>query len=180
MEEYIKGSYSRSIFSGNNGYTVGLFKLKDTNVEELEDYVGSTITFTGYFDNLNTSDAYKFYGKVVNHQKYGIQFEVSSYEVIKPSDKLGIITFLSSDLFPGIGEALAKKIVDVLGDNALDIILDNPTVLDGIPKLSKKKINTIITNLVKYDESHKIILYLTDVGFNMKEALDIYNLYKTY
>ncbi len=178
MEKYIKGNYSRTIFSGSNGFTIGLFKIKETNVDSLEDY--KTVIFKGYFDNLNTNDLYIFYGVDVEHERYGLQFDVSSYEKVKPTDRLGVITFLSSELFPGIGEVLAKKIVDILGNNALDLILDNPSILDSIPKLSKKKKSVIINTLSNYNESHNVILKLTEYGFNMKDSLMLYNKYQAY
>ena len=176
--EYIKGNYSRTIFSGSNGFIIGIFKIKETNVEELEDY--KTIIFKGYFDTLNTNDMYIFYGNQVVHERYGLQFDVTSYEKVKPTDRLGVITFLSSDLFPGIGEVLAKKIVDKLGLDALECILKDPAILDSVPKLSKKKKEIIITNLAKYDESHNIIVKLTELGFNMKDSLMLYNKYSKY
>ena len=49
------------------------------------------------------SDNYIFYGKLVNHVKYGIQFQVDNYERCMPEEKDSIIEFLESDLFPGIG-----------------------------------------------------------------------------
>ena len=178
--KYIKGSFSRSFFEGNNGYLIGLLKLKETNIDVFEDYINKTVTFTGYFDSLNPNDTYILYGTEVEHPRFGLQFNVTSYEKVKPTDKLGVIAFLSSDLFPGIGEAIAKNIVDTLGENALDVILEDPNSLRTVPKLSEKKRVTIITNLEKYDESHKVIVYLSELGFNMREALSIYNMYKGY
>lgn len=178
MENYIKGSYLRSIYEGSNGYIIGILKLKETDIDEFIDYIGKTITFTGYFDSLNSNDNYIFYGGAITHPRYGLQFSVTSYETIKPTDKLGVITFLSSELFPGIGNSIATKIVDTLGENVLDLILKDPNVLRKVPKLSEKKRITIITNLEEYNASHNIILYLTKLGFSMKEALSIYNLYR--
>lgn len=53
--EYIKGKYKSSIFDGNNGYKVGLFRVKEAS-EGLEDLINKTITFTGYFHELNGED----------------------------------------------------------------------------------------------------------------------------
>ena len=39
MEQYIKGKYRKSIFTGDNGYTVGIFKVLETNIDELVDYI---------------------------------------------------------------------------------------------------------------------------------------------
>ncbi|MBQ9181419.1 MAG: ATP-dependent RecD-like DNA helicase [Bacilli bacterium] len=177
MKTYIKGTYKGSIFESDNNYVIGLFRIKDTNDENMKNYINKTITFTGYFLELNKEDTYFFYGEEVNHPKYGFQYNVKEYERIKPDDIDGIAQFLSSDLFSGVGEKLAKKIVDVLGENTLDKILDNPSCLMLVPKISKKKADTIYETLKKYEESHKTICYLTELGFNMKDSLNIYNTY---
>ena len=177
MKTFIKGNYRQSIFSSDKGYIIGLFKVKETNSEDIE--TGKTITFTGYFHELNLDDNYIFYGDVVEHPRYGRQFNVNEYERVKPTDKEGIITFLSSDLFPGVGESLAQKIVEALGENVLDEILKDRTCLYLVPKLTQKKADKIYEVLQKYEESGKVIVYLTDLGFSMKQALLIYNEYKT-
>ena len=99
MATYIKGSYSKSIYENNTGYTIGIFKVSDTNDEKLADYIGRSITFTGYFHDLNQIDTYMFYGKRVVHDKYGEQFQVDHYERSKPEEKDSIIEFLTSGLF---------------------------------------------------------------------------------
>lgn len=179
MKKYIKGSFNKTIFASDNGYIIGIMKVKETNDSSLEDYVNKSITFTGYFATLNEDDLYVFYGEGVHHPKYGFQYQVDEYEKIKPEDKDGIVEFLSSDLFPGIGEKIAIKIVDVLGEQALDKILEDKTVLNDVPKLSSQKIDIIYETLSKYEESHKIVVYLSELGFNMKDSLNIYNQYKT-
>ena len=91
MKEYIKGQYRKSIYTGENGFTIGIFKIKETNDEQMKLYINKSITFTVYFADLNDDDIYCFYGKTVEHPRYGIQFEVESYERIKPDDVDGIV-----------------------------------------------------------------------------------------
>ncbi len=179
LETYIKGNYRKSIYRSDKGYVIGLFKIRETNDEELMDYVNRTITFTGYFYELNEDDTYLFYGEGVSHPRYGFQFQVGSYEKVKPTDKEGIVEFLSSDLFPGVGEKLAQNIVETLGDDALNIILKNPEELNLVPRLTKRVADKIVKILKKYEESHDIIVYLNDLGFNTREALSIYGEYKS-
>ena len=69
MATYIKGTYSKSIFKNQTGYHIGIFKVSDTNDEKIADYIGRSITFTGYFHELNNIDTYMFYGKLINHDK---------------------------------------------------------------------------------------------------------------
>ena len=178
MKLYIKGNYRKTIFSSSKGYVIGLFKVRETNDEEMNLYINKSVTFTGYFHELNEDDMYCFYGETVDHPKYGIQFQVSDYERLKPEDEDGLVAFLSSDLFKGVGVTLAKSIVDTLGKNVLDEILKDESCLLLVPKMTAKKAHKIYETLSKYEESHQMIVYLTDLGFNMKDALDIYNIYK--
>lgn len=175
---YIKGSYSRSIYESETGYHVGIFKVEDTNDEKLVDYQGRTITFTGYFHELSDTDKYIFYGSLVKHDKYGEQFQVENYERCKPEEKDSIIEFLSSGLFPNIGEKKAKKIVDVLGKDTLNTILENPSNLILIPTITKKNADTLHEKLKEYESSYETIIYLGDLGFNTKDSMTIYNKYK--
>ena len=168
MEIFIKGNYKRSIYENSNGYHIGLFKVSDTNDEKYSDYIGKTITFTGYFHELNDIYTYLFYGKMVNHPKYGEQFNVDSYERCKPDEKNSIIEFLTSGLFKGIGEKKAKKIVDVLGKDTLNVILENPSNLILIPTITKKNIETLHNKLKEYEASYEAIIYLNEIGFSTK------------
>ena len=138
MESFIKGISKQTIFSGESGFHVGLIKVTDSS-KELSDYIGRTITFTGYFDNMNTNDNYILHGSSFHHPKYGFQYNVSSYERVKPEDKDGIIAFLSSDLFKGVGLNLATSIVNKLGNKAIDKILEDKNVLKKVPKITQNK-----------------------------------------
>ena len=178
MANYIKGNYKRTIFSTEKGYIVGLFKIKETNDEKLEDLVSKNITFTGFFEQLNENDLYVFYGDIVEHPKYGVQYQVKEYERLKPEDKDGIVEFLSSDLFPGIGEKMANKIVDKLGENTLDLIIQDEKTLLLVKGLNQKLRKMIHDTLISYEDSHKTIVYLTELGFSMKDSLAIYNKYR--
>ena len=179
MNNYIKGKYKKAIFNSDNGYIIGLFKVKETDQEDVKDYLDKTLTFTGYFADLNENDDYIFYGELINHPRYGYQYQVKEYEKIKPQDKEGIIAFLSSDIFPGIGEKMATRIVEVLGNDAIDKILEDDSCLNLVPKLSYKKAKNLKTILEKHEQSNKIMVYLTDLGFSMQDSLCIYNKYKS-
>lgn len=174
---FVKGNFKQYIFKSEKGYVVGLFKIKDTS-DDLKSFINKTITFTGYFNDLNESDLYIFNGRFIIHEKYGEQFFVESYEITLPNDKDNIVEFLSSNLFPKIGEKTALKVVEVLGDNCLDIILNNPDSLYLVPTITKKQKETIEFNLMKHQKNYKIIVDLNKIGFSTKDSLKIYNTYK--
>lgn len=178
MDIYIKGNYQRSIYQNSNGYHIGLFKVRETNSPIATTFLDKTITFTGYFHELNDMDTYIFFGQMVEHSKYGMQFSVSSYERCKPEEKDAIVDFLTSGLFKGIGEKKAKAIVDVLGKDTLQIILENPDNLILIPGITKTNIDTLHNKLKEYESSYETVLYLSNLGFSTKDSMLIYNYYK--
>lgn len=177
MGTYIKGTFKRTIFSSNDGFTVGLLKIKETDDGDLLDYKGKQFTFTGLFAELLIDEDYIFYGEVIDNPKYGIQYKVDKYEKIMPEDKDGLVIFLSSDIFPGVGEKTAKQIVDILGEDCLNLISNDYECLLKVPKITAKKAVDIQSKLIKYNESFETVVYLTNLGFNMKDALKIYNHY---
>lgn len=177
QNDYIKGCYRKSIFE-KGLFIIGLFKVEETNIEEMRDYVNRTIIFKGNFETLNKGEIYTFYGICVDHPKYGFQFDVSSYEVVKPEGKDSIIAYLSSGLFSGIGKNTARLIVNKLGEDALDLIVEDKNVLDRIPKLSLKKKMLIYNTLKENEDSRRSIVELTNCGFNINDATEIYKTYK--
>lgn len=177
MISFIKGKYKRNIYQSQTGYLVGLFKVEEAS-EDLKEYINKLMTFTGYFHELNEMDTYLFKGGLVEHQKYGKQFQTESYERCKPESKDEMVEFLSSGLFKGIGETKAKKIADTLGKDTLKTILENPSNLILIPGITEKDKNELHHKLLEYEESYDSILKLNKIGFRTKEALLIYNYYR--
>ena len=173
---YLKGVYKKTIYEREN-YVVGLIKVKENDFDKkLNDKV---ITFTGYFSEINIDNHLLLNGNFTNHSKYGKQFSVNSYEIILPEEKEGIVSFLSSDIFKGIGEAKAKKIYDVFGKKTIDIIIHEPEQLDKIKGITKKNISILHDKLMEYEDSIDTIIKLNDYGFNSHDSSNLYNKYKS-
>lgn len=172
---YVKGTFIKEIYSNpDNGYIVGVLKIKETDL----DINKSNIYFTGSFYNLRIKSNYTFEGEYTNNPKYGNQFQVYSYELLLPTKEEELIEFLSSDLFP-IGEKTAEKIVNQFKENTLDIILNDRDKLKCIPHLPQARIDKIYKVLKNYQYSSKIVMELTSLGFSNKSALSIVHKYDT-
>lgn len=172
----IKGNFRKYIFKSEQGYVVGLFKIKESSDGKRKN---ETITFTGYFTDLNENDLYIFHGDFINHEKYGEQFQTVAYEIVLPSEKDKIVDFLSSPLFKGIGKKKAQTIVDYLQEDALNKIIEDKDSLLVVPGITEKQRDLIYETLYKYQASYQTILYLTKLGFSMKDAMAIYYQYKS-
>ena len=157
--------------------------MENENIEnekelEIEHVDIDTDHFSGYFHELDEDENYKFMGDIVNHYKYGEQFNVSFYEKQIPEEKDSVVLFLSSGTFKGIGKKTAERIVEVLGSEAIRLIIDNPACLKNVGGLSNKQIESLQIGLIEYANSYNTILKLNDLGFSSKDAMKIYNKYK--
>jgi len=92
------------------------------------------IKVTGCMPSVREGDEYRFTGSWVNHKTYGRQFKFQSAELILPSGKAGVARYLSNITY-GVGIRKAEKIVEALGEDALEKIKLNPSVLEH-PDLS--------------------------------------------
>lgn len=172
--EYIRGKFKQMIFESDNGYKVGLFRVKEAS-GEMEEYINKTITFTGYFADVDGEAYYKLTGNYVFNERYGSQFQVSSYEREEPKGKDAVVEFLSSSLVKGCGEKTAIAIVDTLGEDALTLIKENPDNLLLVPGISEVKAKRIYNSIVKYQSTDEIIVNLKKLGFTINESLSILN-----
>ncbi len=104
---------------------------------------------------------------------------MNHYEVVLPEEKDRIVEFLSSELFKGLGEKKAKTIVDVLGRDTLKIILETPSNLLLVPGVNEKLAGQIHDTLESYQNSYETIIWLSSLGFSSKDAIRIYNRYRS-
>lgn len=172
----IKGKLSKIIFHNDqNGYTVGLLKVKESDIDDL---VNKTVTFTGSLPDLNEIDTYIMTGNLTNHEKYGSQFQVKSINRIMPQETDAMIDILSSNLFKGIGKKTAEKLVSVFKEKTFDVILNDTGNLLLIPGISEKQAKTLKEALKQYQGSYEDILMLNKLGFSTSDSMKIYHYYK--
>ena len=169
----IKGTVDAILFQNNdNFYTV----LKVDTIETNESF-DSMPTVVGFLPNVVEGDVYTFKGQVVEHPRYGKQLKAETFEKELPQTKDAIVSYLSGDLFKGIGKKTAQNIVNALGENAINDILNHPEILQKVPSLPKKKQQQIAEQISANQESEKIMIRLHDLGFGPKLSMAIYQFY---
>ncbi|KGX88973.1 SF1B family DNA helicase RecD2 [Pontibacillus litoralis] len=172
---YIKGELVRMIYQNpDEHFSIALIHIIDTNesIEETE------VVIKGHFSPLHKGEHYLFYGKVTNHPKFGDQYYVEHYQKDIPTSKEGVVLYLSSDLFYGIGKRTAERIVGVLGEDAIQKILHDSSVLDEVPHLSKEKAEQLVADLKEHQGFEHIVVTLSEYGFGLQMAQKIYEVYK--
>ena len=171
----IKGKIRVIIYESDSNYKVGVIRVKETNDKEMEDFVGKTVHFTGYFANLQVGDNYEMEGTLVYKDKYGYQYNVTDYKRVEVKGRDAVIEFLTSDLVKGCGDATAKAIVDTLGEDAIKKIKEKPEILLTVPKMTQKKAEKIYNSLMKVANTDEMLINLKEMGFSINEALNIIN-----
>ena len=119
-----------------------------------------------------------FKGKLIEHPRYGWQYHATSYDSVNVQGKSSLVHYLSSDIFEGIGQKTAEKIVDVLGDNAIDVILRNRQALDEVPKLSKKLADKLYSTLIDQQGTEQILAPLYGYDLSPKLVMKIFKKYQ--
>lgn len=167
------GQVQSEIFTSPDSF----FKVLIVSVEEANfDWHESEITVTGSFGDLSDDQTYRFEGKIVEHPRYGQQFQATSYHVNRPTSKDGLVDFLSGKQFTGIGKKTAEKIVDKLGTDAINKIIADPHVLDKL-KLRKAVKDSLVDNLRANQGMDEIIIGLNDLGFGANLSSAIFDKY---
>ena len=169
MIEYT--GYIREIrfYNESSNYIVALIDV------EQEDKL---ITMNGYMNNFNDYDKYLFVGDYEIHPKYGKQFKLSEYRIILAKESDEIIKYLSSPLFKGVGQKLAKQIVDSLGEDCLTMIKNDKHSLDCVMGMTEKRRDLIYEVLTNSDYDQEVMQFFMGHGISLKNLGLIQAFYK--
>lgn len=166
--EKIEGMVSDIIFKNeDNGYIIA--HLSNEN---------NDIVIVGCMPTLTVGESIEVEGKWINHKTYGTQFEVNSFLPVTPSSIEGIYVYLSSGVIKGIGEKMAKRIIEKFGVDTLDIIQNSPHRLSEVEGIGSKKIEQIAKSYEENRELRNIIMHLSPYGITPNFCLKIYKRYK--
>lgn len=174
---YVEGAIKRYLFySEDNSYSVIKIEILDTDDTELIRYE-PTIIVCGFFPKLNTHSNYRFIGEVTHHKTYGMQFNAKAFEQVIDKTRDGIVDYLSSDIFPGVGVKTAERVVDALGLQCLDLISEDPIHLNQVKKLNDKQKHVIHEGIVQNKEMENTLVWLYSFSISPNMAMKIYQKY---
>lgn len=176
MSEKINGTIVKiHYYNADNGYTVALFELDykkspKSIVGTKNKLIGKTINVVGFFDRaVYQNEEYILEGDYIKDKNYGLQFRFIKFERKAIDNIHGVIAYLESDLFPGIGPKIAKTVVEKLGVNALDLIKRNPDVLDEI-NITPKQRSTIYSGILSDQTNQEAVIFFLDYGITIDTA----------
>lgn len=163
----IKGSVQSVIFyNPDNGFSVLEIETE-----------GGVITAVGCVPEVSEGESLALEGKWTSSAKYGDRFEVSSVRFEAPTNKLGIVNYLASGLFYGIGPATATKIVNKFGLQTLSILENAPERLAEVSGVSKMRAEEIGRAYQENMGMRNTVIFLQKYNISMAKAIKIFTFY---
>ena len=159
-------------YNQDNGFAIAKIRPH----EPLETDSGSLFTITGIVPGIALNQEYEFVGEWITNPKYGKQLKLQSAKLLEDDSKEGLIQYLSSDLFYGVGPKLATKIVDTYGTDCISMILEDPSLLTKIG-LNERKTKEIHAALFQHRGLQSILVKLYAWNLSPARAMEVYQVY---
>ncbi|MEB3282141.1 MAG: helix-hairpin-helix domain-containing protein [Lyngbya sp.] len=167
--ETLTGIVERITFhSEESGYTVARLKLPKTD---------NLTTIIGNFANIQAGLTLQITGYWRDHPQYGPQLQVTQYTETKPATLTGMEKYLGSGLIKGVGSVTAKRIVNHLGLETLDVIENHLERLTEIKGIGKKRIKQISQAWEQQKAIKEVMVFLQGHGVSTVYATKIYKCY---
>ena len=168
MSEKIEGYVEHIRFRNeDNGYTV-----LDLSTKE-----GDQVC-VGNIPSVHEGEYISAEGEFQIHPTYGPQFHVVRSETKVPTDGVALQRYLGSGAIKGIGEVLAKRIIDRFRDDTLRILEEEPERLAEIKGISERKAREIAEQVVDKAQMQNAMIFLSRYGIPLSLSIKIYNHYQ--
>lgn len=128
------------------------------------------VTAVGRIDQPAPGMRVRLGGRWVEHREHGSQFEFEVVEVLPPAGRSGLVKYLASDRFEGVGEKLAERIVAALGDDAFAEMLAHPEKLELVKGLRANVRERLLATVALDFGSHKAQGFLRGHGLGPVQA----------
>ena len=128
----------------------------------------------GYLPFINSGDTLKVNGVFIEHQEYGRQFKIETFEKIMPQTLDALERYLANGTIKGIGPATAKKIVGTFGEETINIFKFEPKMLSNIKGITEEKAISIAEEFIANWEIWQLVGFLDKFGVGPQSAEKIY------
>lgn len=155
------------------GYMIGIYSAEERLLDGDGDYIDD-VKVVGYLLPTVEGIHYRFSGHWQEDSRYGMQFNLNTYEEIVKPNRDSIVAYLSSGIIKGIGEKTAERIYDAFGDKTLNVLDNEPEKLLNIKGISKEKLSGIRDSYMEFRGARDLVAMLAPHGISAKKAVKIY------
>jgi exodeoxyribonuclease V alpha subunit len=137
------------------------------------------ITAVGDLGQIVPGEHLRLVGRWTEHAVYGPRFQVLSFTPTIPSTEQGIIRYLGSGLIPGIGPALATRLVERFGADTLEVIATKSARLREVSGIGKQRAESIAQAVRQRRAEAETMSFLHGLGLGPSAAREIMRKYGT-
>ncbi len=165
--------YPKSLEEARDGsYMIALFRPNEKVLDAQGNRLNS-IKVVGHFLPTVAGVKVDMAGHWKKDARYGLQFEMESYEEIVGSDKRSIVAYLSSGMIPGIGSVLAERIYNTFGAQTLEVLDQDPSRVSEVLGISKKKCEQFCKAYMETRSARKLINLLAPFNISAPQAVKL-------
>jgi len=135
---------------------------------------GELVTVVGELPGLTVGEEVILTGRYNSHPTHGQQFKAEIYERKLPATAAAIRRYLSSGVIKGLGPKTAAAIVDMFGDDTLEVIEKEPERLSQVRGVSQKKASEICEQYRHIFGVRSVMLYLSKFQIDAAAAIRVW------
>ncbi|HGY90517.1 MAG TPA: ATP-dependent RecD-like DNA helicase [Planctomycetes bacterium] len=128
------------------------------------DVDGRSVVVAGLLGDVESDDRVRIVGSPENHPRYGRRIRVHSCQRVTPATLKGIERYLAGPRVPGIGPALAKRLVQAFGPRTLDVLDHEPHRLREVPGIGRVKAGQIVEGWKGEVRRRELLVFLQGHG----------------
>ncbi|MGY8700138.1 MAG: SF1B family DNA helicase RecD2, partial [bacterium] len=160
------GTLEKIVYTNpENGFLIGTFLTENST---------RPITIKGIVFNTRERETLRLKGHWENHKVYGRQFSIREFMPVEPTTAEGMVRYLSSEVFKGIGEKTAQHIVNKFGKDTFKIIDSSPELLSKLKGVGKKQRKSLLAAWDEQRGLRDVMTFLRGVGISHAYAQRIF------
>ncbi len=168
-ERELRGTVERVTFHNEEtGFCV--LRVRVPQIREL-------VTLTGTLSSVHSGEWVSARGSWHMDVRYGRQFKASFLEVRPPESVEGMESYLASGVVPGIGKAMARRLVKAFGEEVFRIIEEEPQKLEEVEGIGPGRSASISKAWTEQKQLRHIMVFLHSYGVGTNRAFRIYRRY---
>ena len=137
---------------------------------------GGSVTLVGALPDLAPGERVRAKGQAKRHPTYGVQFQVEEITRQLPVTREGILAYLSSGLIPGIGPKIAERLYEHFGDQALEVLRNQPERLKEVPGIGRRRVGAAQTAAREQERLERLVVALRpyEVPLHVARKIELY------
>ncbi|MGE5498811.1 MAG: helix-hairpin-helix domain-containing protein, partial [Syntrophothermus sp.] len=156
-----------TFFNPSNNFTIAKIKTP----------AGDAETVLGILPAVNPGEYIKFHGYWKDHEKFGKQFMIESFEFFSPETLEEIENFLLTGTFEGLTKPIARKIIKKYGEESLTVLDQDIDRIFNEIKIPAENFESIKHSWNDQREFRRVLIFLQKLGIKSSLASKIYAIY---